>query len=109
MPRALQRPATTMAILSPHRAVKSEAGTLLSTHPMLISVTGSAAIGTEAPRSRASKATTGMMAPSPMPNSSVGPKAATAIFLNEKSVNFLREAWVLKESDAASPWKKRWQ
>src|SRR6478752_6389951 len=79
MPSALQTPAATMAQRSPQRMVMNEAGMLLSSEPMPISATISAAIGTEAPRSRAVSGTIGRMAPSPMPNSSDGPKAGTAM------------------------------
>ncbi len=85
MPSALHRPAATIAQRSPQRAVISEAGILLSNEPMLTSPTTSAAIGTEAPRSRAISTMTGSTAPSPMPNSSEGPKAATAMRRSENS------------------------
>src|SRR5437868_724701 len=79
MPSALHTPAATMAQRSPQRIVMNDAGILLSSDPMPISATISAAIGTEAPRSRAVSGTIGRMAPSPMPNSSEGPKAGTAM------------------------------
>src|SRR5450830_15223 len=86
IPRALQRPAATMAQRSPQRIVISDAGMLLSSEPMLIRATTSAAIGTEAPRSRAIRGMVGRTAPSPSPKSNEGPKAGTAIRLKENSV-----------------------
>src|ERR1700712_4670163 len=85
MPRPLQMPATTMAQRSPQRIVMSDAGMLLSSEPMLIRATISAAIDTEAPRSRAVSGTMGRMAPSPIPNNRDGPKAGTAILRREKA------------------------
>ena len=86
IPSALQIPAATMAQRSPQRIVISDAGMLLSSEPMLIRATIIAAIGTEAPRSRATSGTMGRMAPSPKPNSSEGPKAGRAIFFEGKAV-----------------------
>jgi hypothetical protein len=66
--------------------VISEAGMLLISEPMPISVTTRAATGTDAPRSRALRVMTGRMAPSPRPNSSEGPKADTAMRRSVKDV-----------------------
>src|SRR3954452_7475230 len=87
MPSPLHSPAATMAHRSPHRIVISDAGMLLTREPMLISATTSAAIDTDAPRSRAVNGTMGRMAPSPSPNSNEGPKAGTAIRQSENSAD----------------------
>ena len=76
--------ATTIAHRSPRRIVISDAGRLLTSEPMPISATASAAVETDAPISRAESGTMGRMAPSPTPNSSEGPKAGTAIRRSEK-------------------------
>ena len=70
---AHQAAAATMAQRSPRCTVIIDAGMLLTSEPMPISVTMNAACGTEAPNSRALSGMTGRMAPSPMPNSSDGP------------------------------------
>jgi len=84
MPSALHTPAATIAQRSPQRIVITEAGMLFSSDPSPISVTTKAAIGTEAPRSRASSGTIGRIAPSPTPNSREGPKAGRAMRRQEK-------------------------
>jgi hypothetical protein len=62
---ALQAAAATMAQRSPRCMVISEAGMLLTSEPTPISVTTSAAIGTDAPSSRAVSGTTGQDGPFP--------------------------------------------
>src|SRR5215218_1200370 len=96
MPSALQMPAATMAQRSPQHIVMSDAGMLLSSEPMLISATMSAAIGTEAPMSRADSGMMGRMAPSPRPKSSDGPKAGKAMRRRENS------AWEEEATGAGS-------
>ncbi len=81
MPSAPHSDAPTMARRSPQRVVTSDAGRLLASAPRPSRVTTSAAIETEPPSARTASGTAGRMAPSPRPNSSEGPKAATAIFL----------------------------
>ena len=71
--------AATSAQRSPRARVSIDAGMLLSSEPMPINVTISAAVGTDAPSSRALRATIGRIAPSPRPNSRVGPNTATAM------------------------------
>ena len=58
---------------------------------MLISATVRTATGPDAPISRAITAIAGMIAPFSIPNTSAVSKAATAIFVDERSVNF--ESW----------------
>src|SRR6478672_1080368 len=64
--------APTMDQRSPNRRVTRDAGRLKNQDPSPINVTISAATATEAPRSRADNATTGRMAPCPIPKSKVG-------------------------------------
>ena len=77
--RAPAAAAPTMDQRSPNLSVIREAGRLKNQEPRPMSVTISAATATDAPRSRAESATTGSTAPSPMQNSSAGPKAGTAM------------------------------
>src|SRR4051812_42472931 len=58
---------------------------LLISEPTPISVTMSAAVATDAPRSRALRGMIGRIAPSPRPKSSEGPKAETAMRRSENS------------------------
>lgn len=85
MPSADQRAAATMAQRSPKRRVSTEAGRFVSSEPMPISATISAAAETEPPSSRAASGRMGRMAPSPMPKSSDGPKAGTACGAGDES------------------------
>src|SRR6478752_213367 len=71
--------APTMDQRSPKRRVTSDAGRLKNQEPRPMRVTMRAATATDAPSSRADNATTGRMAPWPIPKSNVGPNAATAI------------------------------
>src|SRR4051794_4096919 len=64
---------------SPKRRVTRDAGRLKNQDPSPMRVTIKAATATDAPSSRADNATTGRMAPCPIPKSRVGPKAATAM------------------------------
>ena len=76
---ALAAAAPTIAQRSPNFSVISDAGRLKNQDPRPISVTISAAPATEAPRSRADRATTGRIAPSPRLNIRAGPNAGTAM------------------------------
>src|SRR6478735_12837180 len=63
----------------------SEAGMLVTSEPMPIKVTMSAASATEPPSWRTVSAMTGRIAPSPRPNRNDGPNAGTAILRSVKA------------------------
>ena len=90
MPRAPQTAAPTIAQRSPQREVISEAGMLVTSEPMPISVTINAASATEPPSWRTVKAITGRIAPSPSANRNEGPNAGTAIWRRLKGGSFTR-------------------
>ncbi|MNI72155.1 hypothetical protein D3C73_1280770 [compost metagenome] len=92
-PRATapKAPAPTIDHRSPNFSVMIDAGMLKIQEPSPISVTINAETATEAPSSRAESAITGRTAPSPIQNSSAGPKAGRATL---RRVKFL-SAWVV--------------